>query len=118
MLSGKGLLSRETASILKNTNILPLSKTLFDRDALVFMDAKSDQITLSAKNSSRRLMVEFPGFPQLGIWSKPGAPFVCIEPWFGHSDPDQPYGDIWKKPGIRQLEAGGTFTCEHRISAC
>ncbi|HNX52833.1 MAG TPA: aldose 1-epimerase family protein [Pontiellaceae bacterium] len=115
LLSSKGLLSNETVPVLKDSNRLPLSKTLFDRDALIFLDTASDRITLGAKNSSRRLTVEFPGFPQLGIWAKPGAPFVCIEPWYGHADPEQPYGDIMNKPGIRQLPAGGTFTCEHRI---
>jgi galactose mutarotase-like enzyme len=59
--------------------------------------------------------VEFPGFPELGIWAKPGAPFVCIEPWYGYADPEQPYGDLWNKPGIRKLAAGGTFTCTHRV---
>ena len=115
LINSKGLLSNETVPVLKDSNILPLSKTLFDRDALIFLDMASDRITLSTKNSSRRLTVEFPGFPQLGIWAKPGAPFVCIEPWYGHADPEQPYGDIMNKPGIRQLPAGVTFTCEHRI---
>ena len=26
--------------------------------------------------------------PHLGIWAKPGAPFVCIEPWFSYNDAD------------------------------
>lgn len=116
LVSKQGLIFSETAPVLKNSNLLPLSKTLFDRDALIFMDAKSEKITLGAKNSSRRLTVEFPGFPELGIWAKPGAPFVCIEPWYGYADPEQPYGDIWNKPGILTLESGETFTCTHRIS--
>lgn len=115
LLGCKGLISEKTAPVLENTNLLPLSKTLFDRDALIFMDAQSDKITLGAKNSSRRLTVEFPGFPELGIWAKPGAPFVCIEPWFGYADPEQPYGDIWNKPGILKLPAGETFCCTHRV---
>jgi galactose mutarotase-like enzyme len=116
LLSKKGLLSGETAPVLNNTNLLPISKTLFDRSALIFMDAKSKKITLGAKNSSRRLTVEFAGFPELGIWAKPGAPFVCIEPWYGYADPETPYGDITNKPGIQLLPAGETFTCEHRIN--
>ena len=94
LLGQKGLLSTETAPVLKNSQLLPLSKTLFNRDALIFLDAKSKKITLGAKNSPRRLTVEFAGFPELGIWSKPGAPFVCIEPWFGTADPETPYGEI------------------------
>lgn len=117
LLGSKGLLSEETAPVMKGSKLLPLSKTLFDRDALIFLDFKSDKITLGAKNSPRRLTVEFPGFPQLGIWAKPGAPFVCIEPWYGTADPEQPYGSIMNKPGILKLPASETFTCTHRISA-
>jgi len=116
LLGSKGLISEKTAPVLNSANILPLTKTLFDRDALIFMDAQSDKITLGAKNSPRRLTVEFPGFPQLGIWAKPGAPFVCIEPWYGYADPEQPYGDILHKPGIQLLAAGKSFVCTHRIS--
>lgn len=116
LLGPAGLISEETAPVLENASRLPLSQTLFDRDALIFMDAKSEKITLGAKNSARQLIVEFPGFPQLGIWSKPGAPFVCIEPWYGYADTEQPYGDIMNKPGVLQLPAGETFTCTHRVS--
>jgi galactose mutarotase-like enzyme len=116
LLTCKGLLSDKTIPVMKNSNLLPLSKTLFDRDALIFLDAKSDKLTLGAKNSPHRLTVEFPGLPQLGIWAKPGAPFVCIEPWYGYADPEQPYGDIANKPGIRLLQAGETFSCQHQIS--
>ena len=116
LLSGKGLLTEETAPVLADTNILPLSKTLFDRDALILLDFKSEKITLGSHKSTRRLTVEFPGFPELGIWAKPGAPFVCIEPWYGYADPEQPYGDIMNKPGILQLTAGECFTCTHRVS--
>jgi galactose mutarotase-like enzyme len=115
LLGPDGLISDKTAPVLENTKILPLGETLFDRDALIFMDAKTKKITLGSKNSSRRLTVEFAGFPQLGIWSKPGAPFVCIEPWFGCADTGEPYGEISNKPGIILLEAGEAFCCTHRI---
>jgi galactose mutarotase-like enzyme len=115
LLGQKGLLSAETDPVFKNSKLLPLSKTLFDRDALIFMDAQSDKITLGAKTSPHRLTVEFAGFPELGIWAKPGAPFVCIEPWYGYADPEQLYGDITNKPGIQLLPAGETFTCTHQV---
>jgi galactose mutarotase-like enzyme len=116
LLSRKGLLSDETVPVLNNSKILPLTKTLFDRDALILLDFKSDKICLCSRSSSRCLTVKFTGFPQLGIWAKPGAPFVCIEPWYGYADPEQPYGDIRNKPGILRLEAGKTFTCTHRVT--
>ncbi|MCC7300307.1 MAG: aldose 1-epimerase family protein, partial [Verrucomicrobia bacterium] len=116
LLSDKGLLTTETTPVLRNSKILPLTTTLFDHDALIFLNAKSEKITLGAKNSLRRLTVEFAGFPEFGIWAKPGAPFVCIEPWYGYADPEPLYGDIWNKPGILHLAASETFSCTHRIS--
>lgn len=116
LLNSKGLLTEKTAPVSGKLNILPLSKTLFDRDALILLDFKSDKISLRSRTSPRGLTVEFPGFPQLGIWAKPGAPFVCIEPWYGYADPEQPYGDILRKPGILLLAAGKSFACTHRIS--
>ena len=31
--------------------------------------------------------VAWRNLPDLGLWTKPGAPFLCIEPWAGYSDP-------------------------------
>ncbi len=38
--------------------------------------------------------------PHLGIWTKPGAGFICIEPWQGHADPEGFEGEFIAKPGI------------------
>ena len=27
------------------------------------------------------------GFPQLGLWQKPRADLLCIEPWHGYASP-------------------------------
>ena len=27
-------------------------------------------------------------FPHVSLWTKPGAPFLCIECWTGHGDPE------------------------------
>jgi galactose mutarotase-like enzyme len=116
LLSPGGLLSETTVPVLNESNRLPLSGHLFDRDALIFPECQSEHITLGSAKHPRHLTVEFPGFPNLGIWSKPGAPFVCIEPWFGFADSEQPYGELPKKPGIQNLPVGQTFSCIHRIS--
>ena len=44
----------------------------------------------------------------LGLWQKPGAAFLCIEPWQGHSDPVGFAGGLRDKPGIVQLAAGAS----------
>jgi len=45
----------------------------------------------------------------LGIWSAPGAPFVCLEPWCGVTDSVHATGNLADKEGIVVLESGGDF---------
>jgi galactose mutarotase-like enzyme len=61
--------------------------------------------------------MNFQGFPYIGIWSKPsGAPFICIEPWFGHTDYVDFDGDFREKSGIINLEKDQEFKCSYIIS--
>ena len=45
------------------------------------------------------IAVSFPGVPYLGVWMKPGANFICIEPWHGVTDPEGFNGEFKDKPG-------------------
>ncbi len=116
LLDADGLLSSETVSLIDQSDSIQLTKTLFDRDALIFLDVDFKKLTIASKSSDIKVSVDFSEFPHLGIWSKPAAPFICIEPWFGHADPQEPYGEISNKPGIQILPPGKTFQCQHRIS--
>ncbi len=106
----------ETKRILTNDRILPLTKTLFDHNALVFMKFTSSTITLCSRRQPNTVRVDFPGFPCLGIWSKPAAPFVCIEPWHGYADPvgRNPGSPLETKPGIVILHPHRSFECGWR----
>ena len=41
--------------------------------------------------------------PVLGIWAKPNAPYVCIEPWWGINDNHDKKADLSEKRGIMSL---------------
>jgi galactose mutarotase-like enzyme len=73
---------------------LALADALFERDALIFDRLQSRRLTYG------RLQLDFPSLPHLGIWSKPGAGFVCLEPWQGFADPVDFDGELAQKPGI------------------
>lgn len=109
-----GLFTGESLLTLQGTD-LEITDHLFDNDALVFKNLRSDKVTLM-KGSKGFLTLHFDGFPYLGIWSKSRqSPFICIEPWFGLADNQYTDGDITRKEGIQLLEAGQTFACSYTI---
>ncbi len=111
-----GLIGGNTKPVLANTKTLPLHKELFIDDALVFKNLKSRKCSLKSRKSSAVLSVEYPGFPYLGIWAKPGGHFVCIEPWIGIADSFDSNRDFTQKDGIIKLEASKEFTASYFIT--
>jgi galactose mutarotase-like enzyme len=82
---------------------LALADALFERDALIFDRLASRRLTYGAAQDAakgRQLQLDFPAMPHLGIWTKPGAGFICLEPWQGFADPVDFDGELAKKPGI------------------
>jgi galactose mutarotase-like enzyme len=110
-----GLISGRTGLCLDQQRTIPLSRELFQADALVFQGLASQKVALKSRKSNKSLTVEFAGFPYLGIWSKPGAPFVCIEPWVGIADRKGTNGDFTQKEGMRTLQPGQEFGCRYHL---
>jgi galactose mutarotase-like enzyme len=88
-------------------NRFTLTDALFADDALVWTDLHSRRLTYGVPGGPH-LDIAFPDTPHLGIWTKPGAAFVCIEPWAGHADPEGYSGDFRDKPGVRSIAPGAT----------
>ena len=84
---------------------LALTDAVFSDDALVWDQIRSQSVRYGAPTGPS-LRIDFPDTPMLGIWTKPGAAFVCIEPWHGLADPVGFTGDIAEKPGILTLAPG------------
>ncbi len=85
--------------------ILPLTDALFANDALVFDPIRS-QAVIYGPPTGPHLKIAFPDTPQLGIWTKPGAHFACIEPWHGLADPEGYTGEFRDKPGVFEVAPG------------
>jgi galactose mutarotase-like enzyme len=88
---------------------LVLADSLFTDDVLIFDRLKSRSVTYGSDAGSR-IRVSFPDAPYLGVWTKPGAPFICIEPWHGITDPQGFAGDFKDKPGVFVLAAGESLS--------
>lgn len=98
-----GLIGGKSDKVLDNSSTIKLHEHIFDGDALIFKHLKSRSITLSHKERGPLLAMEFNDFDYLGIWAKPGAPYVCIEPWLGVGDAADHSGILSEKDGIRKL---------------
>jgi len=109
LLSEKGYFTGETEPVLSVGNQLPLTNDMFDQDALVFKNLESRAVTIRSRNHNHVLAVSFTSFPYLGIWAKPGAPFVCIEPWLGLADNEGTPVPIQEKEGIQHVAPGESF---------
>lgn len=96
---------------------LVITENLFDDDALILSDYKSKAISLKSNNHSRVVKFNFDS-PLLGIWAKPGAPYVCIEPWWGVNDNYDKKDDFSQKRGIMSLEAKEEKSFNWNIEIC
>lgn len=85
--------------------VLALDPALFEPDALIWDNLHSRALTFGAEGAAS-LAIAFPDTPMLGIWQKPGARYLCIEPWQGIADPAGYEGDLRDKPGMIILPPG------------
>ena len=108
------LLSDKSTTIEMIENQVPLTYSLFEKDALIFKELQSKNITV-LENDKPLLRVQFDDFQNLGIWTKNNAPFLCIEPWLGYSDTVHSSGNILEKEGIQLLKAKKSLQCSFGI---
>ncbi|MEQ1547152.1 MAG: aldose 1-epimerase family protein [Chakrabartia sp.] len=106
-LTPAGLIGPEAIDTPVHQNRLTLTDALFADDALVWKNLSSRRLTYGAPGLPK-LDIAFPDTEWLGIWTKPGAAFVCVEPWAGMADPDGYSGDFRDKPAVFSLSPGAS----------
>jgi galactose mutarotase-like enzyme len=79
----------------------------FEADAMIWDELASRALSFGAPDGAS-LDIAFPDTPMLGIWQKPGANYLCIEPWQGIADPLGFSGDFRNKPGVVTLPPGAS----------
>lgn len=93
----------------------PLSDELFAKDALVVDNGQIEEAWLCHKDGTPYVGVRSEGFPNYGIWSVEGAPFVCLEPWMGRCDNAGFNAELSEKPNVNKVEAGEKFIKDYTI---
>ncbi|MCF4166164.1 aldose 1-epimerase family protein [Zavarzinia compransoris] len=92
---------------------LDLDDALFEADALI-LDAPVSKGLVFA-GPGRAIRVAWGGFRQLGLWMKPGAGYLCIEPWAGFASPIGFDGEFTDKPGLLHLAPGETRAFSYAV---
>jgi galactose mutarotase-like enzyme len=106
-LGGDGLVDPAPVPTPIDGRVLALDDSLFTNDAIIMTEPRSRRLVYGAPGGTK-LAIAYEDFPQLGIWSKPGAPYVCIEPWQSFADFSGFSGTLFDKPGIVRLPPGQT----------
>ncbi|SDI45471.1 aldose 1-epimerase family protein [Winogradskyella thalassocola] len=110
-----GLITDKTKPAFTEGNKINLRPDLFNEDALIFKNLKSRIVSLKHKTKGNVLTLNFEDFKHLGIWAKPNATYVCIEPWLGFADNETTDQNIETKEGIIKLDASSQFNASYSI---
>jgi galactose mutarotase-like enzyme len=84
---------------------LMLADALFQDDVIILDEIRSHFVTYGTAEGPR-VRVSYSNAPYLGIWTKPQANFICIEPWRGVADPEGFSGEFTAKPGVFMVAPG------------
>ena len=100
----------------ENNDTVVIDAHIFDNDALFLPAMKSTSAKIVAADGEEILQMTYGNVPYLGLWAKPGAPYVCIEPWFGMCDNENVSGVLKEKPAIMSLKPQEEFVFSYEIN--
>lgn len=110
-----GLLRLEPEATPVKGRELELREATFADDALILDRPASRRVRFTAPGGPH-VELAWEGFEQIGIWSRAGAEFFCIEPWHGFADPVGFAGPFTEKPGLLHIAPGETATLSLSMS--
>ena len=89
---------------------------MFDKGALIFDNSQIQKAGILFPDGTPYLTLTSEGFPNFGIWSVPGASFVCLEPWMGRCDDRGFEGQLSEKANINILKPNEEFIKSYQIT--
>lgn len=96
---------------------IPLSHDFFKDGVTILTGLQSKTVALKSLKHGNSVTMNIEELPFLGLWSpEKGAPFVCVEPWVGHTDYITNSKEISEKKDFVKLAAGSVFKCNYEIA--
>ena len=108
-LGDSGLLSYRKRNYNLFNNSLELNEIIFKDDALIFSNINFDWVRLRKTNEEKGIVVKFSGYPNLALWAKPGADYICIEPWLGLPDRVDESIELSEKSTYQKIDPSEQF---------
>jgi len=114
-VEGNFISNEPAKNLLENKKVIKIKPDSFINDAIMLKNYKSKKITLyevNEKCNKKIVEFDFGNYPVLALWSIPGAPYICIEPWYNFADKVKETGYFKDKEGIITLEPNKEFETE------
>jgi len=94
---------------------LVLDPAGFEADAMIFPEGAGTGLTYAAEGGPS-LHFTFENLPNLALWQKPGAPYICIEPWHGMAALRGGSDAIEERPSTSLLSPGETARFTYTVT--
>lgn len=114
LLTPEGLIRHDGRKPMLDGSRIALDYALFaELDTIIFSMLRSGSVSLVHRETGREVRLDFHEFPMVAFWTRPGAPFLCLEPWQGCAAWDNESGRFEDKPFCAVLQPGSekTLTC-------
>jgi galactose mutarotase-like enzyme len=95
--------------------VMTLEPEQFANDALLFPDGVGPGITFAAEHGAS-VVLSWANLPNFAVWTKPGAPYLCLEPWHGMSARTGAGDAMTARPSPVTLAPGATAKFELRAT--
>ena len=117
LLTPEGLLHGGGAEPMLRSGQISLDYAAFQRlDTLIFQGLASRRADLRHRETGHGVSLDFHEFPMVAFWTKPGAPFLCLEPWHGCAAYDNESGRFQDKPHVLTLAPGEQKELSYRFT--
>ena len=117
LLTPEGLVRGGAEEPMLSGGVLPLDYDIFRRlDTVIFRQLQSGSVSLVHRETGRGVKMDFSQFPMAAFWTKPGAPFLCLEPWQGCAASDRETGRFQDKPFAVTLAPGEQKTLAYTVT--
>ncbi len=107
LLNSQGIIRHDGRKPMLDGNRIALDYDTFAQlDTIIFSMLRSGNVSLVHRETGKGVRLDFHEFPMVAFWTKPGAPFLCLEPWQGCAAWDNETGKFEDKPFCTVLQPG------------